>query len=533
MRRHRWSFAIALGLIVTVVPSVAPPVSAQGHPDRSIPGVGTVTWGPCTDETLVAFGAECGMLSVPLDYRRPKGEKIQIAVSRMQHTVPDEEYQGIMLVNPGGPGGSGLIYSVLRDLVPGGAGAAYDWIGFDPRGVGSSVPALSCDPDYMAGPRPRYEPTSPWIEGAWLWRSVGYARDCGQAGGRLLSHLKTTDNVADMDAIRQALGERQINFYGFSYGTYLGQVYATLHPERVRRMVLDANVDPRQVWYDANIDQDYAFEVVIQIFFDWVARHDDTYGLGGTADEVEAAYYAALEQLAASPQGALGASEWADAFLGAGYAQFLWPETADAFAAFVNGGDPGPATDLYLGQDTPGDDNGYAMYLATECTDAKWPRNWKTWHRDNTEVAEDAPFFTWGNAWFNAPCAFWPAKSGTPVNVKGRWAPPILLFSETLDAATPFEGSLEVRKRFPASALVATEGGTTHANTIFGGVQCADEALAAYLIDGTMPARQPGRVADVTCEAAPEPEPVTLTAATTARTAVTADLVRLLHPQTR
>ena len=121
------------------------------------------------------------------------------------------------------------------------------------------------------------------------------------------------------------------------------------------------------------------------------------------------------------------------------------------------------------------------------------------------------------------------------MNVKGRFAPPILLLSETLDAATPFSGSLEVRKRFPASSLIATEGGTTHANSLFGGIACVDDAVAAYLADGTLPARQPGKGADLTCQAAPEPEPVTLTAASTeARsTALTPDLVRLLHPTGR
>jgi pimeloyl-ACP methyl ester carboxylesterase len=438
-----------------------------------------------------------------------------------------------MLVNPGGPGGSGLIYSVLGAFVPNDVGAAYDWIGFDPRGVGSSIPALSCDPVYMAGPRPPYDPIAPWVEPTWIWKSATYARACGQAGGQLLSHVKTTDNAADMDAIRQALGERKLNYYGFSYGTYLGQVYATLHPERVGRMVLDSNVDPREVWYDANIHQDYAFETVIKIFFDWVARHDDVYGLGTTAADVEAKYYAALDSLAATPQGVLGASEWADAFLGAGYVQFLWPDTASAFAAFVNGGDPAPATQLYLDQDTPGDDNGFAMYLATECTDAKWPQNWRTWHRDAVQVAQDAPFLTWGNVWFNAPCAFWPAKAGTPVNVKGRFAPPILLLDETLDAATPFSGSLEVRKRFPASSLIATVGGTNHANSLFGGVPCVDDAVAAYLLDGTLPARVHGKGPDMTCDPAPEPEPAetTLTAATTAATSVaTPELLRSLQP---
>ena len=355
-----------------------------------------------------------------------------------------------MLVNPGGPGGSGLIYSVLGAFVPGDVGSTYDWIGFDPRGVGDSVPALSCDPDYTAGPRPPYDPTTLRIEFAWLVKSAKYAIDCARNGGFLLGHLKTTDTVADMDAIRQSLGADKMNFYGFSYGTYLGQVYATLHPDLVRRMVLDSNVDPRTVWYQANLDQDPAFEITINKFFDWVALHDDAYHLGTTGADVSAKYYAALNSLAANPQGQLGASEWADAFLGAGYVQFLWPDTAAAFTAFVNNGDPGPATDLYLGQDTPGDDNGYAMYLATECTDARWPRNWLTWHRrQHPRRSRPHPFLTWANAWFNAPCAFWFAPSGQPVNVDGSAVPGILLLDETLDAATPFPGSLEVRQRFP------------------------------------------------------------------------------------
>jgi pimeloyl-ACP methyl ester carboxylesterase len=534
--RHRWiSLGVVFGVLASVLPAYGSAASARevartaGDTDRA--GIGTITWGPCTGGTLIAADAECGMLSVPLDPSRPSGEKIQLAVSRVRHTVPDDQYQGIMLVNPGGPGGSGLIYSVLGRFIPDNVGASYDWIGFDPRGVGSSVPALSCDPDYNAGPRPPYDPATLRIEAAWLKKAATYAIDCGRNGGRLLGHLKTTDTIADMDAIRQALGEQQINFYGFSYGTYLGQVYATQHASRVRRMVLDSNVDPRRVWYDANIDQDYAFEIVIQKFFEWVARHDDVYGLGSTVAAVQAKYDTALASLTASPQGQLGASEWVDAFVGAGYVQFLWPDVAAAFAAFVNNGDPAPATDLYLGQDTPGDDNGYAMYLATECTDARWPRNWLTWHRDNTRVARDAPFFTWGNAWFNAPCVFWPALSAQPVAVDGRAAPPVLLLDETLDAATPYTGSLEVRQRFPEASLIATVGGTNHANSLFGGVACVDDAVAAYLADGSLPSRQPGTGADAECTPAPDPEPAAAAASPQARAStVGPDVLRQLHP---
>lgn len=223
-----------------------------------------------------------------------------------------------------------------------------------------------------------------------------------------------------------------------------------------------------------NIDQDFAFEKVAHLSFDWVARHDTTYHLGTQEKAVEATYYRALDSLRAAPRGVLGAAEWEDAFLLAGYVQATWPDVADAFAALVNDDDPAAATALYESFDGPGDDNGTAMYLGTECTDARWPRDWSVWHRDNARDAKDAPFLTWGNAWFNAPCAFWLAKSSHPTEVRGKNLPPFLLLGETLDAATPFTGSLEVRKRFSSASLIATDGGTTHANSLAGNA-CVDD----------------------------------------------------------
>jgi pimeloyl-ACP methyl ester carboxylesterase len=479
----------------------------QGQDDDKMPGVGTLMWGPCDDPTLIEFGAECALLSVPLDHSKPLGTKIQLALSRVVHSVPDDEYQGIMLVNPGGPGGSGLVFSVLGAFVPHGVGNYYDWIGFDPRGVGDSVPSLSCIPDYFTGPRPDYVVTNGFdLERMWLERSADYSAACDANGGELLDHVKTTDTVEDMNAICQALGEEQINYYGFSYGTYLGQVFATLHPDRVRRMVLDSNVDPGEVWYDANIDQDYAFEVVFQLFFDWVAGYDVVYSLGTTAAEVETAFYAAQDELRASPAETLGPAEWTDAFLPAGYVQDYWPDVAAAFAAMVNDGDPIPATTLYESFNDTQNDNGFAIYLATECTDARWPRRYLRWRSDAIQVSQQAPFLTWDNTWFNAPCLTWPARSARPVYVQDTGVPPILLVGETLDAATPFSGSIEVRERFLSSVLIATDGGTNHAYSLFGNA-CVDNRISAYLRTGRLPPRLPGQGPDVVCDPFPEPEP--------------------------
>ena len=467
-----------------------------------------VRWGPCKAQSLARAHAQCGMLTVPMDYAHPSGAKVRLAVSRVRHTVPASRFQGVMLVNPGGPGGSGLGFAVLGGFVPKGAGNAYDWIGFDPRGVGASRPALSCNPTYAAGPRPPYEPSAAHgVVTSWLARTQGYARACARSAGALLRHVRTTDTVRDMDSLRRALGASRISFYGYSYGTYLGQVYATTYPGRVRRMVLDSNVDPRRVWYQGNLDQDRAFEVALTKWWAWIARYSSTYRLGSTERAVESLWYEAKHKLQFSPAGgAVGAAEWNDIFETAGYVQTSWPDLARLFSGWVHTPDPRALENAYNSAASVGDDNGYAVYLAVQCTDAPWPRDWATWQRDNAHLARTAPYLTWGNAWFNAPCRVWPAPASSPVRVNGSRTPPVLLVDETLDAATPFAGSLTVRRLFPRASLIALPGGTNHAHSLAGNA-CLDNKIAAYLATGALPPRRPGNGPDATCAPLPPPVP--------------------------
>jgi pimeloyl-ACP methyl ester carboxylesterase len=510
---------------VTAVTLEAPEASAAalatGDLAAAKAATPTIKWGKCADPDLQAASAQCGYLSVPLDYRKPTKKKIQIAVSRIKHTVSAKKYQGILLTNPGGPGGSGLaLPAYIAGLVPKNAGAAYDWIGFDPRGVGASKPAVACDPKYFGYNRPSYVPTSARIERLWLNKAKGYAKKCDKAGGALLDHVKTRDTVMDMESIRKALKANKINFYGFSYGTYLGQVYSTLYPKQVRRMVLDGNVDARGVWYKANLQQDTAFNRNIKIFFGWVAKYDSVYHLGTTAEIVEARYYAELAKLLKTPAGGvIGGDEWNDLFVSAGYSVNAWPGTARRFAAWSVNGDAA-ALKAAFDQSYPtttGSDNGFAMYLATQCTDITWPTTWSTWRKDNDKLHATAPFMTWNNAWYNAPCLTWGAKPGKPVAVNGKKAPGLLVISETLDAATPYEGALEVRSRFPKSSLIEGVGGTTHSASL-SGVACVDNAVADYLLTGKLPKRVAGRTSDLKCPAAPQPDPTVLSAQATGST---------------
>jgi len=528
---HKKFIGAALAATVAAVTLSGPGISsatAASAPDDTVTiAKSSIKWGTCTSERLQKAGAQCAKVSVPLNWDKPRGKKIKIAISRVKHTVKASKYQGVMLVNPGGPGGSGLSLSLLQGAIPKyegkTVGGAYDWIGFDPRGVGESEPAVSCDNNWAGYNRPNYDPTpavtyrSYNTKDPWPAITNAYTRAC-KAKNRsgILAHLTTKDVAKDMDAIRQRLGAGKINYYGFSYGTYLGQVYASLFPERVRRMVFDGTVDPRGVWYEANLSQDTAFDRNINIWFRWVAKHDSTYHLGKSAKTVRSTFYTTRDALYANPVTApggvhgtsdkLGGSEWTDAFLYAGYYESTWTDLASTFSAFVNNGDVAALEASYLDASGFGDDNGYAVYLGVQCTDTSWPKSWKTWRNDNNRIARKAPFLTWSNAWYNESCRHWPAPARTPKKIDGSKVKSVLMLNETLDAATPYEGSKQVRKLFPNASLVATKGGTTHSNSL-NGYQCVDGKIARYLYNGKLPKRVKGNRADAYCKAIPQPEP--------------------------
>jgi pimeloyl-ACP methyl ester carboxylesterase len=482
------------------------PTAAEARPAQPS---ASLSWSACTDPSL--SGLECASLKVPLDHTKPHGQQITLALSRVKHTGTTG-YQGALLVNPGGPGGTGRDFaSRVADGLPDSLKAAYDVIGFDPRGVGGSSPSLSCDPGYFNPVRPDYLPTSKAIETTWLKKSAGYAKACGQKYGSLLNHMKTTDAVQDMDDIRVALGQKQINYYGASYGTYLGSVYATLYPSRVRRMVLDSNVKPSDVWYDANLEQDKAFENNFNALFAWIAKYDSVYHLGTTQQAVRKYFFDVRAQLVKAPvQGVVGGDELIDTYLVAGYIDLggYWPYLANALAKY-KAGNSQPLVDAYNLLGATPDDNGYAVYNAVQCSDVQWPKSWDKWRRDNWKLYNEGyQTETWGNAWYNAPCLTWPAKAGKPVNVgHAKGIPPVLLFQATNDAATPFPGGVEMNQRLKGSRLVIEDGGRTH-GVVERGNACIDDKFAAFLTDGTLPANKSH------CARLPEPVPPSSASAT-------------------
>ena len=503
MRRHRYA-AVAAAVAMAAAGLAASTPTAGAATPAAASSSSSIAWKNCGIARYPAL--ECASIKVPLDYSKPGGRTITLALSRVPHTAPT--YQGPLLVNPGGPGGSGLtLAGFVAGALPADVAAQYDIIGFDPRGVGRSEPALDCKPGYFTPVRPDPVPRSAADEAANIARAASFAQACGTRHGDVLPHINTVNAAKDMDSIRAALGAKKINYFGYSYGTYLGSVYAKLFPERVRRLVLDSIVDPTEVWYDANVAQDYAFEDRHKAFMAWLAKHDPVYGLGTDPARIEAEWYAMREKMRTDPAGGkVGPGELEDTFLPGGYYNGYWPFLAEGFAAYVHNGDEDALVDLFesfAAVDADGD-NGYSVYTSVECRDAKWPRDWRTWHRDMTKVHAKAPFMTWNNAWYNAPCAFWPAPSLKPVNVSNAKLPPALLFQATDDAAPPYSGGVTMHRLLKNSRLVVEDGGGNHGITLSGN-DCLDDYLARYLADGSLPKSKAG--ADAICKPLPDPQP--------------------------
>jgi len=466
-------------------------------------------WHECTISGVAQL---CASLAVPLDYRHPSGRKIILALSMVPATAPADEQQGDLLVNPGGPGASGRYLAAQVALsLDHVVASKYNVIGFDPRGVGASVPALRCDPSFFAGVRPDYIPATRAAEQVLLGRARAYAADCERRFGWLLPYMTTEDAARDMDSIRAALGQRKISYLGYSYGTYLGQVYATLFPGRVHRMVLDSTVDPAGAWYADNLSQDHAFESRLQAFFAWVAAHAASYQLGSTHAQVQQAWYRARAMLAAhpiaGPHGPLvGPDEYDDTMLQGTYLNAFWPGLAAALAAYLHTGATAGMVSEY-GAIGAQNENEFAVYNAVECSDVNWPRNWARWDSDARRIYRTAPFQAWDNTWYNAACAFWPVHGpARPPAIRGAGLPPILMIQGSLDAATPYAGAQVAHRVLPSARMVVVEGGGNHGQSLSTPPNlCVNNYVNAYLGTGAVP-RRPGAV-NATCPNLPDPSP--------------------------
>ncbi|MDI3404650.1 alpha/beta hydrolase [Streptomyces cavernicola] len=471
-----------------------------------------VDWKDCPADWGLAKPVQCGWVSVPLDYSKPNGKQIKLAVDRAKSTGTADERQGSLVYNPGGPGGSGMRFPLrITNKAPlwEKTAKAYDFVGFDPRGVGHSAPISCVDPqEFVKAPKLDPVPDSEADKLAQRKLAAEYADGCKERSGEMLPHMTTPNTARDLDVIRAALGDRKLNFLGVSYGTYLGAVYATLFPDHVRRMLVDSVVNPsrEKIWYQANLDQDVAFQTRWDDWKEWVAKNDATFHIGDTPEKVEEQWLKLRAEAKKEPiGGVVGPAELIGFFQGAPYYDSAWVPTAEVWSKYLAGDEKalveaaGP--DL---SDTAGNiaaENGNAVYTAVECTDAKWPTDWATWDRDNTELHKDHPFMTWANAWMNLPCATWGVEQQTPVDVKsGKGLPPVLIVQAERDAATPYEGGVELHKRLEGSRLITEKNAGSHGVTNLVN-PCINERVDTYLLSGKTDSR------DVTCEPHATPKP--------------------------
>ena len=344
-----------------------------------------VDWADCPAGWGLAPPVLCGWVTVPVDYAHPFGATIRLAVDRAAATGAARQRQGALVYNPGGPGGSGLRFP-LRSTTGAAlwtrTAAAYDFVGFDPRGVGHSAPISCQDPgEYAKAPKADPVPDGEADKLAHRALARAYADGClERTGADMLAQMTTPDTARDLDVIRAGLGERRLNYLGASYGTYLGAVYATLFPTHVRRLIVDSVVDPARdgIWYRDNLDQDAAFESRWQDWESWVASYDSAYHLGATTAQVQVKWRQLRAAAKAHPiGGVVGPSELLAFFQNAPYYDSSWAVVAGAWSRYAAGDTralvdaAGPAADGTAGDAAA--ENGTAVYTAVECADAAWP----------------------------------------------------------------------------------------------------------------------------------------------------------------
>ncbi|MFE9452899.1 alpha/beta hydrolase [Streptomyces sp. NPDC006739] len=471
-----------------------------------------IDWQDCPADWGLEKPIQCGWVSVPLDYAKPYGKQIKLAVDRIGNTGTPQERQGALVYNPGGPGASGLRFPrrvTTKNPVWANVAKAYDFVGFDPRGVGHSAP-ISCEDPQAFVKAPKADPVPGTEADKRAQRKLAreYAEGCAERSGAMLPQMTTPNSARDLDVIRAGLGEKRLNYLGVSYGTYLGAVYGTLFPGHLRRMIVDSVVDPsrEKIWYQANLDQDVAFEGRWKDWEDWVAANDTAFHLGTTRAAVQAKWLELRATARKSPIGGIvGPAELISFFQNAPYYDSSWVPVATVFAKYVAGDTKalvdaaGP--DLTNTAGNIASENGNAVYTAVECTDAHWPASWHKWDRDNTRLNTDYPFMTWANAWMNLPCATWPAKQRTPVDVTThKGLPPVLIVQSTRDAATPYDGAVELHHRFQGSRLITERDAGSHGVT--GLVHpCVNTRVDTYLLTGKLD------TADVTCAPHATPKP--------------------------
>ncbi|WP_139830113.1 alpha/beta hydrolase [Mycobacterium triplex] len=501
------SALLSLGLLVAVQPALptagaTPEPGAGQTPKPAPPAMATPpSWGSCsqmvTDSSDLPT-AQCTTVSVPVDYNNPTGAQAKLAVIRVPATG---QRIGSLLINPGGPGGSAvdMVAGMAPDLQNTDITRHFDLVGFDPRGVGHSTPSLRCRTDaefdaYRTEPMVDYSPAGvAHIEQ--IYRQL--ASECvSRMGKDFLANVGTASVARDMDMVRQALGEQQINYLGFSYGTELGTTYLEHFADHVRTMVLDGAIDPTVDPIQENISQTAGFQTAFNDYATDCAR-SPACPLGTDPAQFVNRYHALIDPLVAKPgrtSDPRGLS-YADATTGtinALYTPQHWKYLTSGLLGLQRGTDAGDLlllADDYQGRDKQGHyDNDQDAFNAVRCVDAPAPTDPATWISADRQIRQAAPFLSYGQFTGNAPrdlCALWPVPAtSAPHTAPAMPAGKVVVVSTTHDPATPYQAGVSLARQL--GAPLVTYDGTQH-TAVFGGNQCVDGTIMRYFMTGTPP----------------------------------------------
>ncbi|WP_087925248.1 alpha/beta hydrolase [Streptomyces albireticuli] len=454
------------------------------------------TWERCDAGSSADF--QCATLEVPLDYSDPHGKRIDIAISRLKATSAKER-RGVLLFNPGGPGGPGLNMPVeLAAGLPGEVRKQYDLIGFDPRGIGRSTP-VSC------GLTPgEFTPDRPYHAGTFA-KDVKWARTvagkCQERNGDTLPHLTTRNTARDMDVVRAVLGERKLSYWGFSYGTYLGAVYMRMFPGRTDRFVLDSSADP--AGYGRGLFQQMAegTELAFTRWSRWTAERRATYELGDTPAEVRKTFWDLVARADREPVDHQGQSLTGDDIRAMRHMFFRAEKAAIWVADLKKAAEDRTPAPSGAPERTPApspsaaglpSENEIAGLWSVMCADTarSWPRDPERYRRD--AIRDKARYPLYGDLASNIkPCAFWKPGGELPTTVNNGVR--ALMLQNEWDPQTPLAAARGMHRALRGSRLVTVEGGEGHG--VQGTNSCADRSAATYLTTGRLPAQ------DLTCAA--------------------------------
>jgi pimeloyl-ACP methyl ester carboxylesterase len=448
---------------------------------------GTVAWSPCTDltgadgkPTAPDPAVECGKVTVPLDYAKPDGDTIDLALIRLKATG---DRLGSLVFNFGGPGASGVDTLALARPAFAGLNPGYDLVSFDPRGVERSS-GVTCGgrlDEFLAAADPK--------QGDRLAKE--FADGCEQDSGKVLPHVGTVNAAQDLDRIRAALGDAKLNYFGLSYGTHLGAVYATKFPGKVGRFVLDSAFDPSVTFEERAVIQATGFAEAFDAFAeDCVAQGCD---LGKTPDEVQKAVEGLLDDLRTDPV------KVGDRELTRGLAQFSiitplyakasWPVLEQGAAAALKGDGSTlmALSDSYTGRRP---DGSYSTMMtsnqAITCADsAERPKAADT-AALNDKIKKIFPVLAIDGT-TGAACAHWPAEGTDEAKrIDATGSAPIMVIGGKGDPATPYEWAVSLTEKLKTGVLVTYEGEGHGA--YLSGSACIARTVDSYLLKGTLPA---------------------------------------------